>query len=65
MYINKGLITLWSPFWSQNLKMVPKFLKVSNWFSFLLKRLKFVLSVESRLTHWVQAFPSPFSSMDS
>jgi len=30
--------------------MVPKFLKVSNWFPLLLKRLTFVLSVKSRFT---------------
>jgi len=30
--------------------MVPKFLEVSNWSLFLLKRLKFALSIKSRLT---------------
>jgi len=30
--------------------MVPKFLKVSSWSPFLLKRLTFALSVKSRLT---------------
>jgi len=38
------------PFWSHNLKMVPKFLEVLNWSPFLLKRLTFALSVKSRLT---------------
>ena len=38
------------PSWSQNIKMVPKFLKVSNWSLFLLKRLTFAISVKSRLT---------------